>query len=263
MSNVFIAVEGIQDVEVISALLESEGFHKEVRMENLRDDFCSRLINRTFPHQGDLHKRVPNPMFLTKNGFWIAVQACGGDTEIVRGVRQALNQSRIQPGSLSGLGIVRDADDKGAGEQFDRLIHKLRELLPAPGYDLVLPSMAGEVAGGRPRFGIYIVPDCSSAGSVEDLLLECAGVVYPGLLAGAADYVDNVDRTLLTADDVELIEKPAGPKKATVACVASILKPGMSLAASIDQNRWLDDQSRQLPHVQALSRFLEELCGLS
>ena len=72
MSNAFIAVEGHQDVEFVSAVLEAHGFQKKVLVTDLNDEFCSRLIVKSFPYQGDLHKRVPNPMFLTNGAKSVA-----------------------------------------------------------------------------------------------------------------------------------------------------------------------------------------------
>jgi len=262
MGNAFIAVEGQHDVEVIAALLEGLGFHKEKRIEQLQDLFCSRLIETKFPYRGDLYARVPNPMFLSNGVFWVAVQACGGDSEIVRLIGEALKQLQVEPEAITAVGVIRDADSKSPAKQVSDLVAALAEIRQIPNYQVQLPSQPCEIAEGSPRFGIYILPDQESTGTVEDVLLECAQTVYAGLLAGAVHYVDHIDRAGLTEKDLELLAKPSGPKKAKVACVASILKPGMSLATSIDQNRWFDEEPRKLPRVQALSDFLKQLCGL-
>jgi len=262
MGNTFIAVEGQHDVEVVSALLENLGFTKKTKTKDLTPFFCDRLIDTAFPHGGDLHARVPNPMFLTNGDFWVAVQACGGDSEIVGVVRQALYQLQIRPDAITAVGIVRDADDKVPQEQVEHLVGGLAELRQIPNYKIDFPTKPRQIAEGSPQLGIYVLPDEDGTGTVEDILLECAAVAYPKLLAGAAHFVDHVDLAGLTKKDLELFGKPSGPKKAKVACVASILKPGMSTATSIDQNRWLDEEPRNLPRVRALSEFLKQLCGV-
>jgi hypothetical protein len=75
--------------------------------------------------------------------------------------------------------------------------------------------------------------------------------------------VNGVDLDVLDAKDKSLISKPAGTRKAVVACAANILKPGMSIATSIDQNRWLNEATRALPRVRALADFLKTLCGIT
>lgn len=93
--------------------------------------------------------------------------------------------------------------------------------------------------------------------------MECGRSAYPGLISGAQSYVDGVDLSQLDKKDSELFNKPAGRKKAVVACAANILKPGMSIATSIDQNRWLNEQTRALPRIAAFAKFLKALCGIA
>src|SRR5271157_3320796 len=127
MSNTFIAVEGQHDVEFVCGLLEPEGFQKEVMVERLDETFGLRIINTKFPHEGDLHKRVPNPMFLRRNEDWIAVQAAGGETpELVARVSRVMNVLRPFPGTLSTIGIVRDADDSLATDQLTAMLVETR-----------------------------------------------------------------------------------------------------------------------------------------
>ena len=264
MSNTFIAVEGQHDVEFVCGLLEPEGFQKEVLVERLDETFGRRIISTKFPHEGDLHKRVPNPMFLRRNDDWIAVQAAGGETpELVRRVRNVMDTLRPFPGTLSTIGIIRDADDSVAADQLSAMLEETPKIAEIEGYSLNLPANPGEIAEGSPRFGIFIFPDNAGQGTIEDLLIECGRAVYPNLIQGAKTFVDGVDLNLLDAKDKSLINKPAGMKKAVVACAANILKPGMSIAASIDQNRWLSEMTLALPRVRALADFLRRLCGIT
>jgi hypothetical protein len=76
---------------------------------------------------------------------------------------------------------------------------------------------------GSPRCGVFVLPDNVSEGTLEDLLLEAAGVAYPTLLAGAQRYVEGVslDGPGFDRDDRGAFGAPAGRKKATVACIAN------------------------------------------
>ncbi|MGA2702510.1 MAG: DUF3226 domain-containing protein [Isosphaeraceae bacterium] len=264
MGNTFIAVEGQHDLEFICGLLKPEGFEKVVLVERLDEIFGRRIINTRFPVEGDLHKRVSNPMFMRRESDWVAVQAAGGETPLLLScVSKVMEGLRPFPGALSAVGIVRDADDSSAGDQLTALLEEADKIREIQGYSVNLPQNPGEIAEGSPRLGIFVFPDNSAQGTIEDLLIDCGEAVYPNLIQGARTYVNGVDRSLLNAKDRSLIDKPAGTRKAVVACAANILKPGMSIAASIDQNRWLNETTRALPRVQALADFLKRLSGIS
>jgi hypothetical protein len=263
MSNVYVVVEGPQDVEFLARILEADKFEKKVKMADLRDEFCKRLITTLFPHQDDLHKRVPNPMFLSNGSKWVAIQSAGGHTGIVKLVRAALFNLQDLPGCLAAIGIVRDADDSAPPQQLARISAELQTIGDIPNVTLEVPGIAGAIADGTPRLGVYVLPDNDDRGTLDTLLLECGQAVYPGLISGAQLYVNGVYIGKLDGQDSRMIEKPFGKPKAIVACAANILKPGMSIATSIDQNRWLSEESRKLPRVAAIAKFLKNLCGLN
>ena len=95
--------------------------------------------------------------------------------------------------------------------------------------------------------------------------MECAEFVYPSILQAARVLVDSAERhapELLQEDLVEL-RKPAGRKKATIASIAAVLKPGKAIQTSIQDNRWLEGPTLELPRIVALRGFLGELMGLA
>lgn len=258
-----IAVEGTQDVELAAALLKAEGFAKVAMYAELDADL-QRLVTTEFPFQGDLYKRVPNPMFLRRGADWVAVRAAGGGAHrLSLVIEQVMLQQQLFSDTIMGLGVLCDADDQEPVDRLRSLLSELDSRRTISGFSLPYPDNPGEIAAGKPRFGVYVLPDNASFGTLDDLLIECGDVVYGGLLAGARTFVDRVDLAPLTDKDKVLFLKPAGRKKATVACAANILKPGMSIAVSIDQNRWLNDQTRNLPRVAALANFLRSLCGIA
>jgi hypothetical protein len=110
--------------------------------------------------------------------------------------------------------------------------------------------------------GIYVFPDNRRQGTLEDLLDECAGQVYPSLLTSARRFVGGVDRAVLTAEDVEEVAKPSGEIKATLGCMASFLRPTKTLQVSVTDNRWLCDETLALDNIRSVHSFLVELLGL-
>jgi hypothetical protein len=119
------------------------------------------------------------------------------------------------------------------------------------------------VTNGPPRLGAFVLPDNQSAGTLEDLLLECAQSSYPGLLSSARNHVTAAlaDETL-TKDDAEDFLKPSGQNKAVVASIGGILRPGKAIQTSIQDNRWLDGAALQLPRIKAVQDFLAAIFEL-
>lgn len=262
MANTLIIVEGPQDVEFIAGLLKPVGFRKVRELSSLDTKFGRRLLSIDFPHDGDLYARMPTPMYLNRDVHWVAIVSAGGaNTHLASALRRSLVNLQPDPSVLSSVAIIRDADERVPADCFASLTDELETAKSVEGFEIIFPKAPGMITDGQPKMGIYIYPDNKSTGTLDDLLEECGATVYPDLLQGARVYVEGVDLEKLKRKDSQLIKKPSGPLKATVACVADILKPGMSIQASIDQNRWICDQTVSLPRIAALTSFLSDLVG--
>lgn len=66
---------------------------------------------------------------------------------------------------LVAVGLTRDADTS-CDNTFQSVSDALRRA------NLPVPARPGEWADGRPRVGIYLLPDCRSKGMLEDLCLR-------------------------------------------------------------------------------------------
>jgi hypothetical protein len=66
----------------------------------------------------------------------------------------------------------------------------------------------------------------------------------------------------LVADDLGDFNKPAGRNKAVVGAIASILRPGKAMQASIQDNRWLRGPTLNIARVKAVQDFLVSLLEL-
>jgi hypothetical protein len=249
-------VEGPHDVELVGRLLKPSGLHRVPRFSVLDPRFHP-LVPRQFPPDDDLLKRVPVPTFFAGSGHTIAVHSAVGDGQIGRTVRAAdaaLDQGLL---ALDSVGIFIDADQTPPHERFARL----RAALPSFSF----PDRAGTVSAGSPRFGVYVFPDNQTLGTLEDLLLDAAGNIYPTTLRAAQAFVGDVDpaHDEFRDDDLRDLLKPAGRNKATVACVASVLRPGKALQVSIQDNQWLSERALALPRLQKARAFLIDLLALA
>jgi hypothetical protein len=252
----YLVVEGPHDVEFVSCLLSPFGMSR-VRLEGDLDSFFLPLIPRDFPPDGDLQKRMPIPLFLQSITHAVDVQSAGGDTRLIATVEE--RSIGIDFGRLTGVGLLLDSDT--ARSPSDRYI-AIRDGLRAKNFPF--PDDAGAISPTAPRFGAFVLPDNQAPGTLEDILLECGQQVYPGLFATATTHVDAAfqDQSLFS-EDLDDLRKPAGRNKAIIGSMASILRPGKAVQVSLQDNRWLRDDSLLIPRVKAVQDFLVSLLELT
>ncbi|MEN8218840.1 MAG: DUF3226 domain-containing protein [Pseudomonadota bacterium] len=258
----YLVIEGPHDVEFVGQFMKRWGFSR-VKMMSELDEFWYPLVPREFPYADDLLRRMPVPTFFKSATHSIALHNAIGDSNIIRTIRGTLAVTSWEANSLVGLGIVLDADSEiSPKERFDQIKEGLQQLdfIPA------LPELPGKVALGKPRCGIFVMPDNLSAGTLEDLLLECAEQVYPSLLQCTQEFIGCVEPVVTQfkkKKDRRDFEKPAGRKKVTVGCIANVLRPGKSVQVSIQDNQWVTEETVTLPNLAHFNKFIQELFALS
>ena len=252
----YLVVEGPHDVEFVYRLLSPFGL-KRVQWQKELDRFLLRLVPKEYPPGGDLQKRMPVPLFLQSQSHAIAVQSAIGDSRLAETVEESA--AEIDFPQLTGVGVILDTDSEiPAVQRFAAVKHAML----AKGF--VFPDRAGEVLAGPPRFGVFVLPDNSSPGNLEDLLIECAQEVYPQLLSSARTHVAAAmtDATLLKGDGEDLTRNQVR-NKAIVGAIATVLRPGKAVQASIQDNRWFRDANLNLPRVKSVQSFLANLFDLT
>lgn len=253
MKRTYFVVEGPHDVEVIGRLLGHRGFKRRRELDGL-DPFWRRLVPRTFPIDGDLLRRVPVPIFFDTSEWSVAVHSAIGMDAIGKMLRTSLTTLDEPP---DAVGVMVDADfDVSARARWERVTSMLS--------GLDCGASPGSIGTGHPRAGVFVLPDNASTGTLEDVLLACGEHCYPALLASAKRLVEGLDphdeSVFKSKSDRRDFEKPTGRAKAIAGCVASVLRPGKSIQVSIQDNRWLREQSAlDLPMVVALREFVVAL----
>jgi hypothetical protein len=160
-------------------------------------------------------------------------------------------------GGMTGVGIIPDADtDPPAAWR------SARDAMHSAG--LAVPDSDQQVLAGAPNTGIFVLPGHGERGGLEELLLDCAETVYPSLAASARAYVDSIDieSDQYTEGDMQEMRTPQGPAKARIGSMSAILKPGSTIQTSILRDRWVCPATISLPRVDALAKFLRNLCEL-
>jgi len=255
----YLVVEGHHDIEYIGALLKKNGLSRIVRIDTL-DQYWQQtnIIPRKYPPDGDLMKRVPSPVFFQNDKYSLAVHSAIGDANIVRTIRGTLLNVETLLIDATGIGIIIDADyRKGGGiGRFSEIKSQIKDLIP-------VGNNPGQILSGRPNSGIFVLPDNNVDGTLETILIKCAQKVYSNLCTGAESYVNGVDSDKLVGDDKKYFITPSGKNKAIVGCVGNILRPGKAIQVSIQDNRWICDETVKIPEIEMLNQFLKELFNLT
>jgi hypothetical protein len=252
MRRIFFVTEGPHDVEVIGRLLSTLDARRIQYFSEL-DSFWGRMVPRTFPHEDDLHRRVPVPVFFQAETFSVAVKSAVGISEIPKVTRASLAALDDLP---AALGIVVDADARNALDVWEGITKEMKEFNFGNG--------PGQLGCDAPKSGVFVLPNNKDAGTLETILLKCGEQVYPRLIEGARAWIcplDPEDRTIfVNKAEGKAFAKPSGKDKAVVAAVASVLRPGKSVQVSIQDNRWISNSERPtIAEVSELQNFVFKL----
>lgn len=255
MKYCYIVAEGPHDIEFLAKLIKKSYGLSRIQKRSLVDSFWDDLIPKTFPIDDDLLKRVPVPLFIQNADYSIALHSAIGIEKIVNTLEESL--SLINQSKIFSIGLILDADAQDTPSQrFKELTQKLSQQISLINCQSL---QLGEVSNNNPKFGIFIIPDNQNQGTLETILIECANQNYSDLLELSKRYIANIDETKLNKNDLIELKKPYGKDKAIISTISSVLKPGKAIQVSIQDNRWIDQNTLQLPSLILLQKFIDAL----
>lgn len=267
MPHTLLVVEGAHDAAFFGHLLHDRGY-RSAQILGKVPAFWQPLIPRRYPvdPEGRLDRIMMYPnIHVGPEGSTVGVAVAGGEKKIVSTLRTPLEQLGI--GNFHGIGVVVDADrELPTPERFQRVLQSLDGLNHdataegVPGFPIPWPKTPGAVIPGPPRSGIYLFPDNANQGLLETVLLDCAAMNVPRFRRGADLLVKHLDRhTPAENPDLRSLRSASGADKAVAGIIATVLKPGASLAASLRSDAWLRGEARNHPLVVAADSFLGDL----
>lgn len=118
------------------------------------------------------HQDAPSFKIVDKEGFPKLKRAIGPE---------------IKVSGRTALGILVDANRQPTS-RWQEIAHRLHQVAVQPPVQMA-PN--GTVVGGRPRVGIWLMPDNSSAGELEDFIEQLMPARDP-IWPRAQDYIDNI-----------------------------------------------------------------------
>jgi hypothetical protein len=252
----YFLTEGAQDIAFLIKLLKYQGI-KQIEKRSKVDPFWDELIPKTFPYNDELNRQVPVPKFLEGDGLSIALQGAVGDTRLVNTIQEDL--ALIPQEQLFGIGIILDADNREPQERFDTIKTELEELK----LGLNIASNPGIITQSEVKFGVFILPDNKSKGTLENILIECGEHNYQQLIELSREYISKIDESKLKSGDLREIRKPAGKNKAMIGGVSNILKPGRTLQVSLQDNDWIDNRTVNLAKIKLVRAFLCQILDIT
>ncbi|MEM1168238.1 MAG: DUF3226 domain-containing protein [Cyanobacteria bacterium P01_H01_bin.35] len=252
-----IAVEGNHDQALVSKLLKLLGFKKFKGEESKLENFWKKFIP-TYPKNGKLYTRLNMPSILFNDSLSVAIYF-GGGSNLAENLDDTFCIYPEYQTDITAFGIIVDADNNTP----EIVVEKYREILKD--YFPNFPNQPGVVAkniSNIARTGMYVLPDNISQGVLDTLLCECGEIAYPEYMARAKLYLDNFSEEETKSKPLKW--KPFDDKKALIATIVSVLKPGKTNTTSITDNDWVSDITIEgVESLKQLRKFLMNLLELT
>lgn len=243
-----VATEGPHDQAVIARLLQLKGLMKFDGTRKSLDPFWEGFVPVYPSIRGKLYERMNMPSILASSTHSVAIY-CGEGSNLVQNIIAIVTNHRHYVQDIDAFGLVIDADTKHPASVARKKAKEQRVLLP------MMSDVPGEIAVGKPRTGIFVLPDNINQGTLDSNLVKCASVVYPDHKAGAEQFLNG-----LPTQHSQTLTGPFVKEKALVACIVSILKPGMANTPSIAQDNWICEQTlNEIGEIALLAGFVNTL----
>lgn len=250
--QVYLITEGVHDVAYLSRILVKKFALRQARSLADLDAVYRQWIESSckWPHNNRIDRSsVPAPEIYVRPGVQVALANAEGIDSIRKKLRVDLEYFARTGASLDAIGVVLDADDEDPALRRQKMVTGLdAELVEA-----ALPR--------RPRTGVFILPDDSSRGTLEDILIPLGRRLYPALFASADMHIQTAQNGLdkLLSDERKAFARPSGPTKALLSAVAAVLKPGKAIQATLKDHRWISQDTLAGPELAPTIVFLQRI----
>ncbi|MBZ9624413.1 hypothetical protein G9F71_016300 [Clostridium sp. FP2] len=254
MKHYYFIVEGPHDVAMIGRVLKLLGV-KEIRSLNDISNLWKQLIPNKYPFSENKLDRVsPIPSFYQNENVSVAIKSAGGDSKLISELDLTISAfAREDLKQIEGILVFCDADESTQEERFSHFIKVIKESRDLSFNESCFENKIGMFNGVNIKADIYMFPNNESKGTLEDLLLQGASVVYKDLLVSANEYVTNVDTKYKNRWSI------SSEKKVLMGCMTNILKPGKANQVSISDDKWVSEATiTGSEDIKKLYNFINE-----
>ncbi|MGL5346999.1 MAG: DUF3226 domain-containing protein [Peptostreptococcaceae bacterium] len=254
MKNYIFFVEGAHDANTVGKVLKLNGFEECKLIQDLPKMWQDR-VPKSYPFEmGRLERFTPIPDYYRNNNIFVVVVVSNGEQNIIKEVDLYLtNMNKKELVQIDGLGLIFDADQVTPNEK----IRNLLKILDKKEYCFRSDDfMRGVIRlrGECIKLHYYYFPDNYSKGTLEDLLLEAANIVYQDLLYNVEEYIDKID------DRYKENWSVSSENKVKIGCIANIFRPASANQISIMRDKWISEES--IESSNNIKRFYEFITNI-
>ncbi|GAA0714102.1 hypothetical protein GCM10008904_29130 [Paraclostridium ghonii] len=248
MKNILFFVEGVHDANCIAKILDLNNF-KEIRTIDKLPDIWKRKIPRTYPFVKDRIERcVPIPSYFTNQKVIVVIICANGEGRLIKEIDLYIsNMSKSELNQIKSICAIFDADQKLAKETFDEKFKNNKKDMIIYKKDFLNEII--NIKGEQINLYNYFFPDNNRKGTLENLLLDGANVVYKDLLEQVDNYIENIDEKHKYNWSI------SSENKVRVGCIANVFQPGSANQSSIRHDDWISEES--ISYSEDIKKFYE------
>ena len=265
---IYLLSEGVHDVAFLARVLKHAHGASKIDFKSKLDEPRQRWINGFKWPVGENIDRlsVPAPKFVyvAASDTLVGLRNAEGIDKLKTTLEDDLEVLYKHDALPDAVGVFLDSDKEPQHQRFKRLREELLKV-SAGSRSLELADKLAVMGVGDPRVGIFAFPSPGTEGALEDLLLELGKVPYDELCKRANEYV-SAWHAQVGSDghkDWGDLKGQSGVKKATFATATAVLKPGRGAVATIEDNRWIGEATKEHSALAPCLAFLSELLAPS
>lgn len=249
MKNYLFIVEGNHDISLLSKLLHKFfDFHEVKNKKELTEMFQKNLPNG-YPFKKD-RLSVFNfvPVFLATKEIQVCIKNAGSENNLLTELDDLIDRWKIEDlYQLEKIVIYADGDLNDKNQKINKLKSHVNENLNYITQDSFQESKV-KIENYDLDIEIFIFPNNSSKGRIEDILLESLKVTYPDLLEKANLYLESVSDKYRNKWN----EGNSKREKALIGCIGNVINSGASNTALISSNefQWIDVESKYISVIR-------------
>ncbi len=261
MASYIIIVEGYTDCALIEAIIEKSLGFQLYKKKNEMPEIFQALVNE-YPSAGGDLKRSDTPHFFYKGDKKIAVKVAGGESNIAMKVENALQAADVvEKEDIDRFLVFVDKDRHKKLNEIEKL---LKDWYQERGITFDIEKNTVSLYEKEYLHYVYAYPE-NRTGTVEKILLEIGGKIYPDLMhiaenTRAAVFDEQFDdlRSKKWSKNVEVQEFYGD--KVQIGTLASILKPdrpiGYAIKDEIIKTKYLTELDK-VEEFRKLQDFLK------
>jgi hypothetical protein len=180
-----LGVEGAHDQAFIGKLLKQHSLEEIDGKRDSLDPFWEKFVP-TYLKYGRLYDRLDMPSIFFSQTHSVAIYQ-GEGSNLCKNLKLKIKEHDPYMKDIHAFGLVLDADTTTPQQKAIKYANELRELYPS------LVGEPSKIIAGKPRTGIYVLPDNIRQGTLDNILVDCATLVYPDHKVGAIQFLDGLN----------------------------------------------------------------------